>query len=139
MTTFVYNRQQVTTREEKKKVAVILARLEKEGLLEKTGRIAGEYHIINSECDEIHFLDAEVKTVDLWLPFNLHNMVQIMPGNIIVVAGEPNAGKTAALLNIVRSNMDTWKTHYYSSEMGASELRNRLQNFDDNFPVRLEN
>ena len=50
-----------------------------------------------------------------------------MPGNIIVVAGEQNAGKTAFLLNFVRLNMTRHEMFYYSSEMGASEMRKRLE------------
>ena len=39
------------------------------------------------------------------MPFELENLVKIMPGNIIVVAGEPDAGKTAFLLNVLLLNL----------------------------------
>ena len=77
------------------------------------------------------FLGADAETVNLWLPFGLNEMVEIMPGNIIVVAGSPDAGKTALLLNIIRQNMRSHEIHYFNSEMGASELRKRLDKFDD--------
>jgi hypothetical protein len=63
-------------------------------------------------------------------------MVEILPGNTILVAGAVNAGKTALLLNIVRDNMADSKVHYFNSEMGASELRKRLSLFDN--PLTLE-
>ncbi len=53
-----------------------------------------------------------------------------MPGNIIVIAVEPDAGKTAFLLNLVRFNMNNFEIHYFSSEMGGSELKKRLSKFD---------
>jgi hypothetical protein len=54
-----------------------------------------------------------------------------MPGNIAVVAGEPDSGKTAYLLNIVKDNQHAHEIHYFSSEMGAMELRSRLELFPD--------
>jgi len=62
-------------------------------------------------------------------PFGLEKMVELMPGNIAVIAGDPNAGKTAFLLNVVQRNMASFKVYYFSSEMGASEMKKRLQLF----------
>jgi len=53
------------------------------------------------------------------------------PKNIAVIAGSPNAGKTAFLLNTIKLNMAKHIIHYYSSEMGAEELKLRLSKFDD--------
>jgi hypothetical protein len=54
-----------------------------------------------------------------------------MPKNVIVVAGSPNAGKTAFLLNVVKMNMGgKMPIHYFSSEMGSMELKGRLQKFN---------
>ncbi|MCE5249323.1 DNA primase, partial [bacterium] len=50
---------------------------------------------------------------------------------VVVIAGEPNAGKTAYLLNVVRMNMARHDIHYFTSEMGAAEFRKRLSNFSD--------
>ncbi len=60
-------------------------------------------------------------------------MVKIMPGNVIVVSGSKDAGKTAFLLNIGASNMDKFDVHYFSSEMGGGELRARCELFDFDF------
>jgi len=57
-------------------------------------------------------------------------MADIMPGNIIVVAGAMNAGKTGFLLNTIRENMKNWNVYYFSSEMGDRELKKRLLLFD---------
>ncbi len=129
-TTFVFNRQHLTTREEKKKAVVALLRLEKEGLIEKTGKVAGEYRKIDNECEVMDFQNAETESIRLNLLFGISEMVEIMPGNIILIAGEPNAGKTAFLLNTIKDNMHNFDINYFNSEMGASELRKRLTKFE---------
>jgi len=58
-------------------------------------------------------------------------MVKIMPGNVIVVAGAKDAGKTAFLLNIAADNLAKFDVHYFNSEMGTGELKARLELFDD--------
>jgi len=127
-TTFVS--QTVTSiTSDRKKVNTILWRLAKEGLLERTGRIAGEYRKIEADCDKMDFMKAGENVLDIWLPFQLNELVNIMPGNIIVVAGTPDAGKTAMLLNVVKENMNKFDVHYFNSEMGDSELKLRLEKF----------
>ena len=102
----------------------------KEGVLERAGDKDGHFRRVVKECDDIDFLNADDKTVDIKLPFGLHELAETMPGNIIGIAGEVNSGKTALLLNIARDNMDRFKIYYFSSEMGAAELKKRLKGFD---------
>ena len=82
------------------------------------------------DLERINFLEAPTDCVDVTLPFGLHDLVEIMPSNVIVIAGEPNTGKTAFLLNVVRDNMDKFNVHYFNSEMGAGDLRKRLEKFE---------
>jgi hypothetical protein len=119
------------TFEDRKKIRVILGRLVKEGILERVPGQNGVYRKIDTDIEEMDFIDAEVETVDLWLPFGIHSMVETMPGNIHIIAGEPNAGKTAFLLNVIRENMRKFEIHYFNSEMGSSELKKRLDLFED--------
>jgi len=51
----------------------------------------------------------------LWI----ERWVKTLPKNIIILAGEANAGKTALLLNFCSMNMGKFKINYFSSEMGA--------------------
>ena len=133
-TTFVYQVTTLTTREDRKKALVILGRLVEEGFIERAKGQNGVYRRVECECDEIDFLNAETATVDLWLPFNLNRLVEIMPGNILLVAGETNAGKTALLLNFIKNNMHKHEIHYFNSEMGNAELKKRLGLFPDALP-----
>jgi hypothetical protein len=109
-----------------------IVRLCKEGVIEKHRTQNGTYRKIDNDCEDIDFMDACDDFTDLWLPFHLNTMARILPGNIIVVAGSPNAGKTAMLLNIIRYNLvKNWKVYYFNSEMGADEMRLRLKLFKD--------
>jgi len=119
----------MTTRADKKKALVILGRLEKEGLIERTGRIAGEYRKIEADCEAEDWQNASTETVDLWLPFELNDMIEIMPGSIILIAGSQDAGKSAVMMNIAKENMDTWNTNYFSSELNAGAFKMRTAKF----------
>lgn len=79
----------------------------------------------------MNFIDAPTETLDLRLPFGIHKMVETYPGNILVLAGFQNAGKTAFLLNTVYGNMRKFDVHYFNSEVGDTELRKRLDMFTD--------
>lgn len=122
----------LSTREEEKSLSVILGRLCEEGLIEKYGNKRGCYRTVEKDADEIDFMGVEEKIVDIAWPFEIEKWVKILPKNIIVVAGEVNAGKTAFLLNVCFMNMGRFKINYYSSEMGALELRDRLKKFEGN-------
>jgi len=131
LTSECFNRLQVTSRQEKKAVTLELLRLHKKGIIERHGNKNGCYRRIEHDCDSMDFMQAETESLDLWLPFNIHQLVEIMPGNIILLAGSPNAGKTGLLLNIIRSNQAKFDVHYFNSEMGSGELKKRLMLFDD--------
>lgn len=102
-------------------------------LIQPDGERAGWYRVISDQVREMDLENVCVETLDLWMPLDLHGYVVIMPGNLIVVAGGPDAGKSAFLLNTARRNVDKWACHYFNSEMGPEELRMRLNLFGD-FP-----
>jgi len=127
----VANCLQLSSRPEKKNLSKVLGRLVDEKIIERTGKKNAQFRRIENDCETMDFFNATTETVKLWLPFNLDDMIEIMPGNIILVAGAANAGKTAFLLNIIKENMNNFKIHYFNSEMGSSELRKRLDKFSD--------
>jgi len=108
---------------------VILHRLAKRGLIEKHGNKDGVYRRIDTELEKIDFLSANSDALALQWPFGIQNFVKIHPGNIIGCAGESNSGKTALALNFARLQQDRFDVHYFSSEMGKTELRERLLKF----------
>jgi len=130
LTSDVFNRLQVTSRQEKKNVVLALLRLFKDGLIERHGEKDGCYRRIENEVESIDFMSASDETLNIRWPFKIERYVLTLPKSVIVIAGEPDAGKTAFLLNLVRLNQDRHDIHYFSSEMGAVEMRNRLLKFD---------
>jgi hypothetical protein len=107
---------------------VILHRLCKEGALERISQ--GTFKKIDQDCQDIDIWDADTTTLDIKYPFEIETYVDTYPKNIIVVAGEPNAGKTAFLLNFAKKNMEKHEVIYFSSEMGGIELKSRLLKFN---------
>ena len=107
-------------------------RLVDKGVLDHYGNIRGWYVPRQTELDEMDYVNVEAEAVDLWLPFELSDLVEIHPGNVIILSGAPNSGKTAVMLNIIKENRHKgWDIHYFSSEMGATELHKRLKKFPD--------
>lgn len=68
-------------------------------------------------------------------PFHIEQYFNTFPGNIIVLAGAADAGKTAFLLNFVYLNQSDFSIYYQSSEMGETELASRLEKFEG---IRLD-
>jgi hypothetical protein len=125
---------QIVTKQEKHALTMAFKRLFDEGKL-KRGTRAGEYEIVNDTLVPIDFMSAEDKEIPIHFPFSLEQFVKIYPKNIIVVAGEPNAGKTGFLLNVARANQKKHEIHYFSSEMGPMETRVRLDKFQGIAPA----
>jgi len=116
---------------DKKNRRKIFQRLIKDGLIERIPEKVGIYRRIESTCEEIDFLTAPTDEIDLTLPLGLSDHFKAYRKNIIIFAGDQDAGKTALLLNIVKDNMHRHEIHYFSSEMADSELRTRLDLFPD--------
>lgn len=128
---FIYEEVGAKDTKQRKAVREELARQVKADLIEKHKTRSGEFRRRETQLVKIDFKGGNVgKPMDLWLPFGLHEEVNVYPGNIIVIAGEPNSGKSGILLRFVRENMLRWPIDYYSSEMGEHELRIRLDKFE---------
>ena len=95
------------------------------GELERVGGRWGHYRKPKKDLVPIDITEADDTPVDIFLPFGMHQLVHIFPGNIITVGGEKNAGKTGYFLNLAFDNRDRFKVHYFNSEMGPGEIRLR--------------
>lgn len=100
----------------------------KANIIERIGENAGMYRKIDATLNHIDLDADEGQPLKIWLPFNLHRLTAVYPGNTIVVAGETNSGKTSLLLSIAAMNF-AHPIRYLSSEMTPTELRNRLKAF----------
>jgi len=145
----------LSSRDDNKNVSKALERLRVEGLIEKHGNKRGQFRTLDKDEEVIDFMAADVTPYQIRLPLGIHDFVSIHPGNVIVVAGESNAGKSAFCLNASKMNCQEHDPiNYMSSEMqDGAELKIRLQKFGehldnwkrvkftfrtDNFPDKID-
>lgn len=124
-----YNSLQLSTKSEKSACRMALSRMCRMGMIEPTGSKSGVYRKIDRRVEAIDYLNASGEMLDLKWPFGIERLCGIMPKNIVVVTGSPDTGKTAFLLDFIRRNMNKYRINYFSSEMGALELKSRLIKF----------
>ena len=124
----VYEELKIISAGDKAAAQVAFHRLSnKDGLLQKVGR--GHFRIKAPSCPNIDIYSTNGMAIDFKYPLGIHEFYITFPKSICIVAGEPDAGKTAWLLNCAAKNMDNYNIYYFSSEMGGIELRNRLSKF----------
>jgi len=128
----IYRALNIVSREQKKNITVILLRMVKEKIIEKSGNRNGTFRKVENESPIIDIVSADTTPYQIILPMGVHQLVRIHPGNIIIIAGETNSGKTALCMNIAKDNKKTHKINYLSSEMSDGvELKIRLQEFGE--------
>jgi hypothetical protein len=108
----------------------IMLRLESKGIVERHAKISKQFRYVNTKVTSLAFKTASTTGVlPVKWPLGIEKYVNLFPGNMAVVAGSPNAGKTALLLNFIYLNQGQFPIYYFCSEMGAVELRDRLDKF----------
>ena len=117
------------TKEEMPSVYMALKRLCKDNVIISEGNRSGVYRTIDSDVDRIDWQNATTAPMDISWPFCLEELVKVYPGNIVVLAGAPNAGKSAFVYNFIKQNMYNHEVHLFSSEGGAEEMHTRLEKF----------
>jgi hypothetical protein len=123
------------TANDKRKISAYLSRMESEGLIEHNGKY-GQFRKIETQLDRMDIVGANETPIDVWLPFNLTEYAQIMPGGIILIAGEQDTGKTTFALNIAWANRHSWDVHYFNSELSAGGLKKRTLQFQNTEPMQ---
>jgi|GEM_PF-658510 len=125
---------------QKKTVSSYLSKFCEDGLIERAIGQRGVFLYKESDCPHIDFINMDSSSLMdsvISLPLGLEGLgVKIMPGNIIIVAGESNAGKTAITLGIAHDNLKPFGgaheiLNYFSSEMGPMELHTRVKAFGE--------
>ena len=117
------------TKEDKAQCRVAFKRLCEKGVLEPQGGRSAMYRLINSATESIDYLNAEDEPFEWHCPLKTHELVNIYPGSIILIAGESNAGKTSYCLNVAKHYKQDRPVYYFSSEMEDIELKARLKKF----------
>ncbi len=120
----------ITTTKDRDKRSKYLRRFKERVLVEQHPRINKQYRYVNTHTSTLDFRTAtKGGAMPIKWPLGIEQYVNLFPGNIAVVAGAPNAGKTALLLNFIYLNQDQYPIYYFCSEMGEVELRDRLEQF----------
>lgn len=127
----IYRALALNNADEKASARKALERFVKEGVIERHGNKDGIFRRIEEELELIDYRAAGTETLPVMLPLGIDKLINIYPGNIITISGTANSGKTAFLLNAIAINMMLFRVVYLSSEMGSSELKIRLKNFDN--------
>jgi len=93
----------------------------------------GHYRIIETDFDAVCFDDIDIgESLRVRLPFGLERYVEIMPKDLIVFAGVPNAGKSAIMMETAGLNQSLADCWYFSSEMGRVNWKKRLSKYEGN-------
>ena len=132
----IYNELGAVSKNDKSAIRFAINFFKNAGLIESwKKRGYGYYRRIESEIIDIDWENADENPLEIRLPLELDKMVNLYNGDIFVIAGESNAGKSAMCLNIVELNMPEWDCHYFSSELGGPKLKKRISKF--NTPIEL--
>ena len=85
------------------------------------------------DCEFTDWSEASTEPVNLWLPFELSSpdFSVLTPGDIVLIMGSPNSGKTAATLSIAKENRNNWNVFYFSTEISAASFNRRIKKFKD--------
>ena len=131
---------QITERENRHFVAMKLAYEVRQQKLEKLNRI---YRYINKDKDIIDWYNSNVdKTININWPkgrdgtkFGFDGCVCISPGDIIVVAGVSNMGKTTFAQNFLWENMDNYPCVLMGNEYTPVKFKRRISRMTWNDPI----
>ena len=100
-------------------------RLCNEGVIEKHGEKRGIYRRVEESTYE-NWMDADYDPIKVNLPFSMNQYIDIFPGDVIVIAGVKNSGKTALALNLIEQNLKTFENYYHSSELVRQTFKLRV-------------
>ncbi|WP_136808730.1 PriCT-2 domain-containing protein [Desulfosediminicola flagellatus] len=134
------------SRADKQAVYQKLERLVKSKKIRKLKGGVGRYETIGVEVDVIDFDEADATPVELPLPLGLDKMVNIHRGDIVLIQGESNAGKTMILMWVLNELLTATynpisltrykdvrdlseKPYRYLVTEGRMEYKNRMESF----------
>jgi hypothetical protein len=129
-TSQIYSDLQIKESSDKRIARDKLWNLVKKGIIEPNGKRSGHFRKINKELIRMEYA-RKTEGENIIIPLGIHELVNLYPGNIAVIAGSKDAGKTAFLMNLAVMNTDQYKVHYFNSECGPEEMTSRVDNFED--------
>ena len=131
----------IMERDGKHSVVSKLARDVKSEKLEKSGRL---YRVIDNTLTSIDWVNAtEGELLDIHWPFghedgsvfSFDGRVKVSPGDLMVIAGVSNMGKTTFCLNFLWENMDIFHCRLMGNEYQASKFKRRVSHMQWGDPL----
>jgi hypothetical protein len=90
----------------------------------------GTYRKVDKTAEIIEWWGDMGNAIDLKLPFDLHDKIYIYPGNMFIIAGVPDTGKTAFVVETIGRNIDTMpigdKMYWWNSDSARAEISRRI-------------
>jgi len=120
----------LTSQKGRRQLRNILKRFKEQSLIEPVENRSEVWRKLDYDIHKMDLKNTNVRFLSVKYPGGLDRLVNTMPGQLNVIAGDPDAGKTAFCLNFVRMNADQFKIVYFSSEMGEVEMRHRIEQLD---------
>ena len=71
-------------------------------------------------------------------PLNLEKDFHVFAGNLVVIGGATNAGKTLFAMDFIRRNMEKFRCTYINSEMRGGEVKKRLTDLGQAYGIAFE-
>lgn len=123
----IYRETEAYTAAEKRAVRAYLNRMATDGHIQKDRGVSGRFCASDSELEYMDWESVSAEKSNIWLPLGISEMVDIMPGNIIVLAGQGNAGKSTMVKRIALENLRRGMDVYlFNSEAHEVEFHNSL-------------
>ena len=128
----IYNDLRLQSRPEKKLTSGVLSSLVEEDVIVRQGRRYGIFRKKDKDHRPMEWKTAPNEPLNIEWPLRVQDWAQVYPGNVVVVAGESQAGKTAYLMRLAAINAGKgMDINYLNSEMADQELRKRIELFED--------
>ena len=124
-----YRDLEIVTKSDRAAARQALKRLVEDKLIRSEGK-RGLYKPVDESIEYIDIFSAGDAGYPLTLPMDIHKYYEAQDGNVIIVSGEQNAGKTAWCLSAMEMNHMQHKVCYMSSEMSTPEFKKRILAFD---------
>lgn len=132
----------VKTRDARHSVVKKLSHEVRRGKLEKSARL---YTMVNKEYVLVNWAEADVsKTIGLHWPYGIDDNTSfgfdghaiVSPGDIIVLAGASNAGKSAFCLNLLWENFDLFPCTLMGNEYTPVRFKRRAERMNWRNPLK---
>lgn len=115
----------ITTRQEKNNRAQVLNRLAKELKIKKVQGKVGCWKTVSGDVKPMKLGIGAAEPLDINLPMGLSELAQVLPGNIVLVAGAPNAGKTAFFMRSLYTLLKNNKNIKDSKNNANGSIKNK--------------